>query len=209
MALQFPCLVYNRAVAENHKTVQCNLCDSWVHIAYNNLNLYTYQKLEKDKSPRHCMYCFRKELPYGSIDETKLRDLLHGEAVVSLNPKIISNRIKQSKYFHEETLKRQIIGFTHLMNLTLYSKASVWHHNCSVCTSTYPLYLINTLSYIIYFQILKLNQTYLEYLKLDFKGVSNHNQYFSSKLCLWIYPYWIRERKNTFIYWQKHKIQAA
>ena len=152
MALQFPCLVYNRAVAENHKTVQCNLCDSWVHIAYNNLNLYTYQKLEKDKSPRHCMYCFRKELPYGSIDETKLRDLLHGEAVVSLNPKIISNRIKQSKYFHEETLKKANNRFytpdefnTVLKSFSLASQLFCVHLNIS-SLSYQHLELYNLLS---------------------------------------------------------------
>ena len=170
MAVQFPCLVCNRTVAENHRTVQCNLCDSWVHIACNNLNLYTYQKLQKDKSPRHCMCCFWKELPYGSINETKLRGLLHGEAVVSPNPKIISNRIKQSKCFDEETLKKENNRFytpdefnTALKSFSLASQLSI----------TYPLYLINTLSCIIYFQILKLNQIYMEYLKLGFKGVSN------------------------------------
>ena len=52
------------------------------------------------------MCFFRKEQPYGSIDDTKLRDLLHGEAIVSPNPKIISSIIKQSEYFDEEILKK-------------------------------------------------------------------------------------------------------
>ena len=52
------------------------------------------------------MSCFRKELPCGSINDTKLRDLLHGEAIVSPNPKIISSIIKQSEYFDEEILKK-------------------------------------------------------------------------------------------------------
>ena len=51
MVVQLPCLVCNRAVAKNHRTVQCDLCDSWVHIACNNLNVYTYQTLQKGKSP--------------------------------------------------------------------------------------------------------------------------------------------------------------
>ena len=51
MVVQFHCLVCNRAVAKNHRAVQCDLCDSWVHIACNNLNFYTYQKLQKGKSP--------------------------------------------------------------------------------------------------------------------------------------------------------------
>ena len=51
------------------------------------------------------MYCSRKELPYGSINDTKLRDL-HEEGIVSPNPKIISSIIKQSEYFDEEILKK-------------------------------------------------------------------------------------------------------
>ena len=138
--------------------MQCDLCDSWVHIAWNSLNLYTYRKLQKDKSPWYCMCCFRKELPYGPIIDTKLRDLLHGEAVVSPNPKIISSIIKKSDYFDEEILKKTNNRFYTPDEFNIAVKASIWHHNCSVCTSTYPFYLITTLSYAIYFPILELNQ---------------------------------------------------
>ena len=31
--VQFPCLKCNRAVAKNHKAVQCDICDKWVQIA--------------------------------------------------------------------------------------------------------------------------------------------------------------------------------
>ena len=45
----------------------------------NDLNLYTYQKLQKYKSPWYCMCCFRKELPLKikpniiGISETRLQ----------------------------------------------------------------------------------------------------------------------------------------
>ena len=86
MVVRFPCLVYNRAVARKHRAVQCDLCDSWVYIASNKLvkkHDQTCQKLQKDKPPWYCTYCFRKELPYGSTNDAKLRNLLHGEAFVS------------------------------------------------------------------------------------------------------------------------------
>ena len=104
MLVQFPCLVFNRAFAKNYRAVQCNLCDSWVHIACNNLNVFTYQKLQKDKSTWYCICCFRKELPYGSTNDTQLKKLLHREVVVSANSKIISSIIKQSEYLDEELL---------------------------------------------------------------------------------------------------------
>ena len=97
MVIPFTGLVCNRAVAKNHRAVQCDLCDSWVHIACNNLNVYTYRKLQKDKSPWYCICCFRKELPYGSTNDTQLKKLLHGEVVVSLNPKIISSIYHKAK----------------------------------------------------------------------------------------------------------------
>ena len=153
MVVQFPCLVCNRTVAKMQRVVQCDLYDSWVHITCNNLNLYTYWVYKSQyKSPWYCICYFWKELLYGSINDTKLRDLLHGRAIVSPNPKIISSIIKQSEYFDEEMLKRQTISFTHLMNLTLHWNASIWHYNCSGCTSTYPLYLITTISTFLYWQ---------------------------------------------------------
>ena len=42
----------------------------------------------------------------GSINDIKFRNLLHGEAIVSPNPKVILSIIKQSKYFDEEILKK-------------------------------------------------------------------------------------------------------
>ena len=138
MVVQFSCLVGNRNTAKNHRAVQCDLCDSWIHIACNNLNLYTYRKLQKDKSPWYCICCFGRELPYGFINDTKLRNLLHGETTVSPNPKIISSIIKQSKYFCEEILKKANNRFytpdefnTALKSFNLASQLFCMHLNIS------------------------------------------------------------------------------
>ena len=39
MVVQSPYLKCNKAVAKNHKAVQCDICDKQVHIACNNLNI--------------------------------------------------------------------------------------------------------------------------------------------------------------------------
>ena len=39
MIVKYPCLVCNRAVTKNHKAVQCDCDDSWVHIACNYLDV--------------------------------------------------------------------------------------------------------------------------------------------------------------------------
>ena len=159
MVVQFSCLVCRtKTVAKNHRAVQCDMCDVWVHIACSNLNLYTYQKLQKDKSPWYCMCSFCKELPYGSINETKLRNLLHGEAIVSPNPKIISSIIKQSEYFDEKILKKTNNRFytpdkfkTAQKSFNLASQLFCMHLNISSLS-------YHTLNYKIYFLILKSNQ---------------------------------------------------
>ena len=130
MVVQFPCLVCNRTVAKIHRAVQCDLCDSWVHIACNNLNLYTYQKLQKNKFSWYCMCCFQKELPYGSYHHLELCNLISNHKIKPNITGIPETRLQRGKQL-------------------------------------------------------------------------------SSKQCLWTYPNWIMKRMNTFIYWQKHKIQAA
>ena len=99
-----------------------------------NFYLCTYRKLQKYKSRWYFMCFFRKEQPYGSIDDTKLRDLIHGEAIVSWNPKIISTIIKQSEYIDEEILKKANNRFykpdefnTTLKNFNLASQLSCMH----------------------------------------------------------------------------------
>ena len=97
-----------------------------------------------------------------------------------------------------------------MMILTLHGKASVWYHNCSVCTSTYPLCLITTLSSIIYFPILELNQIQLDYLKLGFKGGSNQLPTFLFQTMFMNIPQLNQKKGRIPLYFdKKHKIQAA
>ena len=98
------------------------------------------------------MCCFRKELPYGSINNTKLRNLLHGEAIVSPNLKVISSIIKESKYFDEKILKKANNRFytagefnTALKNLNLASQLFCMHLNISSLSYNH-LELYNLLS---------------------------------------------------------------
>ena len=96
MVLRYQC---NRVFAKNHKAVQYDICDKWVHIACNNLNTYTYKKLLKDKSPWYCICCLQEELPQCySIDSDVLNNSMYRNRIVSPNQKFISGVIKQSKY---------------------------------------------------------------------------------------------------------------
>ena len=104
MIVKLPCLKCNWVFFKNHKAVQCNICDKWVHIPCNNLNTYTYKKLQKDKSPCHCICCLQKELPYCSICSNVLNCFMHGNRIFSPNPKFISSGMKQNELFDQEYL---------------------------------------------------------------------------------------------------------
>ena len=91
-------LVCNRAVAKNHKAVQGRCCDRWVHIACNYLNVYTYRKFQKDKSPWYCLCCLKKEMPFCSLQNEHLQELfMHGKVNLSPSKIIITNAITQNE----------------------------------------------------------------------------------------------------------------
>ena len=123
MVVQFPCLKCNRAVAKNHKAVQCDICDKWVHIACNNLDTYTYKKLQKYKSPWYCICCLQKELPYCSIGNDVLNSFMHGSRILSPNPNLSLVLLNRVSALMRKSLKRSTINITpqqysrmHLMN---------------------------------------------------------------------------------------------
>ena len=106
MTLKYPCLVCNRAVAKNHKAVQCDCRDKWVHIACNYLNVHTYRKLQKDKSPWYCLCCLKKEMPFCSLKNEHLQELMHDKIILSPNKKLITNALRQNKIIDEELLRK-------------------------------------------------------------------------------------------------------
>ena len=110
MAIKYPCLVCNRAVAKNYKAFQCDCCDRWVHIARNYLNVYIYRKLQKDKSPWYCLYCLKRKMPFCSLKNEHLKEFFYliflSFFILSPNKKIITNAIRQNEITDERLLRR-------------------------------------------------------------------------------------------------------
>ena len=85
MIVKYQCLVCNRAVAKNHKTVQCD-CDRWVHIACNYLNVHT----ENSKRINHhgIVYTVLKRKCHSVLLKNEhLQELMHGKTISSPNKK--------------------------------------------------------------------------------------------------------------------------
>ena len=43
MVINFSCTIYNRPVAKNHQSIQCDTCDTWVHRECNKINKQAYK----------------------------------------------------------------------------------------------------------------------------------------------------------------------
>ena len=68
MGVRFPCGICTKAVGKNHKAIQCDICDNWVHIKCNKIDKKTYELL-KGEQPWYCLKCTRFLLPFSSLTD--------------------------------------------------------------------------------------------------------------------------------------------
>ena len=101
------------------KAVQSDICHKWIHIACNNLNMYIYKKLQKDKSPWYCICYLQKELPYYSIGNV-LNSLMHGKIILSPNPIFNSTLVSQNSRVMRKSLKRLTRNIIPHQNSTIH-----------------------------------------------------------------------------------------
>ena len=69
---KFPCKFCAKNVSENVKTVQCDLCELWVHIKYDNLNYVDYRYLQNSTNESwYCIECCSTIFPSNSLSSNK------------------------------------------------------------------------------------------------------------------------------------------
>ena len=143
MTVKYPCFVCNRAVTKTHIAVQCDCCDRWVHIACNYLNVYTYRKLQKDKSL----------MTFCSLKNEDLQELMHGKIILSPNKKITTNVIWQNEITDEELLRKT--------NNKFFTPNEFNHALKDLVNRKYALYMhlnISSLSYLAFWLVWRPNQ---------------------------------------------------
>ena len=93
----WPCRICHKRVAKNHNAVCCNVCNQWVHISCNNINRYTYSKLQKElQAPWYCKKCIKNTIPYSKLSNTQLEELMTGKLLTS--PKLTIEKKKQNHF---------------------------------------------------------------------------------------------------------------
>ena len=67
MTIKFPCKICKKSVHSNHKSIQCDLCDNWIHLKCNKLNDTDYNSLKASNEPWYCISCTNIILPFGNL----------------------------------------------------------------------------------------------------------------------------------------------
>ena len=57
--IKFPCVICNKS-KKNHKAIQCDSCDLWIHIGCNDISDAEYERLKIDDHPWYCLVCVLK-----------------------------------------------------------------------------------------------------------------------------------------------------
>ena len=70
MPVKFPCKICKKPVAQNHKAVCCDDCDTWVHIKCNKINTQIYNILKKEKASWSCIECSNNVFPFSKLNES-------------------------------------------------------------------------------------------------------------------------------------------
>ena len=65
-AIKFPCKICENNVTYCNQAIQCDLCDSRVHIKCNDLNYIDYKFLQNSNDPWFCISCCSKIFPFNT-----------------------------------------------------------------------------------------------------------------------------------------------
>ena len=63
---KFPFSSCEKNVNKNHRAIQCDICDKWIHLKCNFLNSKDYN-LKKSDDPFFCIKCFETILPFSKL----------------------------------------------------------------------------------------------------------------------------------------------
>ena len=77
--IKHPCSICYKSVKSNHKAVQCDVCDLWVHIGCNGTTVDEYELLKISDDPWVCLVCNivnnLERIPFTCCDNFELRNI--------------------------------------------------------------------------------------------------------------------------------------
>ena len=79
MPVKFPCGICCKPVACNHRAVQCDVCDLWIHIKCNSTSPNEYEKLMNSEEHWSCNKCFNENIPFSETPNEILKLINQGK----------------------------------------------------------------------------------------------------------------------------------
>ena len=101
-AIKFPSKICTNNVTNCDQTIQCDLCNSWVHIEYNDLNYIDYKFFQNSNDPWFCISCCSEIFLFSTVknknfisnfyDSNKSKNIVDKDSSLLLKP---SEHLKQ------------------------------------------------------------------------------------------------------------------
>ena len=79
MPIKSPYGICHKSVANNHRAIQCDICQAWIHIKCNCISPREYELLNESTENWFCINCIKDNLPLCSISEEHLSLLNQGQ----------------------------------------------------------------------------------------------------------------------------------
>ena len=112
MRIKYPSTDCGRSVAKNHKALQCDYCDQWVHIKCNLIDKKTFKLLKQDETPWLCIKCTKNIFPFIQADPvnnhnhltTKQQEIINDLNQIKDDPE----NTPSSKYYTPDSFNKNI-----------------------------------------------------------------------------------------------------
>ena len=89
--VKHPCGICQKAVANTHKAIYCDICNKWIHISCNNLDRKTYIKLQRSNTIWYCISCMKEELPFNATTNQEFAKIYNGKHIIPFTQQKIQN----------------------------------------------------------------------------------------------------------------------
>ena len=103
---EFPCSACYKGVNKNHRALQCDICDNWIHLRCNFLDLSEYNRLKKDTDYWFCTICLKEILPFQNLSKNELIPLV--TRGISFSPEQVSQDINPQTQNHLNNISNYI-----------------------------------------------------------------------------------------------------
>ena len=137
---KFPCKIYSKIVAKNHKPIICcDLCHIWVHTKCNKINAATYDMLQNDETKWFCIEYSKEMFPLSSLNRVKFFSTTQGKKLKFLtkakkqltNEEKLINQLNNAMNSSNPSTYYSIDKFSKCFQSNLFNGTKLLHLNIS------------------------------------------------------------------------------